>query len=330
MSIQKELSVIVPIFNTERYLSRCMDSLLSQSVAKEILLVDDGSTDRSYEIAKGYCEKNPCIQLLRQKNQGQSVARNRALSMARGEYVFFCDSDDFIDTESLPELYRLCKENDLDMIKTGWRTIFKDHTQLNLPPADVLELGTVLSAEKYFQETIQDWYNVIPWNGLFRRSFLQRNHLLFPEGIQFEDNTFHLKALLSERQARIMQVEMPFYNVWIRSESTTTAIPNPKKVYDQLQNIALMNEFIETAGLPKELLPQAKRAVSSLAFTMTSYYYRVDKKYRKELSSAIPKSVLREGIQYSQTAFQKYKLSAFLYCRPILNLYEYYKLKGQH
>lgn len=322
-----KISAVVPIYNTQKFLSQCLESLLHQSVELEVILINDGSTDCSGEIAQMYEKRYQHIQLLHQENRGQSFARNRGLAAARGEYIFFCDSDDFIEKESLSRLYELCKKNDLDMIKTGWKTVFSNRVQHNVPPT-AIQKDVVMSTKDYFQQSIRSWYNVIPWNGMFRRGFLQRNQLLFPEGIQFEDNTFHLKAMLTEPTARIMQVEFPFYYVRIRDGSTTTERSGTKKVYDQLKNIELMNAFLDSARLSPQMRKDGKRAVSSLVFTLTSYYYRAEKSQRFELSQAIPRSVLKEAIRWPQTTFQKWKIFAFTYVRPALDVYEYYKLKG--
>lgn len=321
------ISIIVPMYNVEEYIDECIQSLLAQSIEKEIILIDDGSTDCTYRIAKSYADNNNCIQLLRQENSGQSVARNKGVSIAHGEYILFCDSDDCIDAECLPKLYQICKENNLDILKAGWKTKSKTGVAVNLPDRGTIRVNTVMSAREYFKESIYNWYNVVPVNGLFKTEFLKKHKIIFPEGIQFEDNMFHLVVSLIDLNARIMQIKFAFYTVHIREESTTTSKPKPKKVYDQLENIKLMNIFIDNCIKENEIKELAKVAVSSLVFTMTSYYYRVDKQYREELSESIPMEVLKEAIMHPQTKFQKYKLIAFAYCRPLLDCYEYFHMR---
>lgn len=321
------ISVIVPMFNAEKYIGNCIDSLLRQSIEKEIILIDDGSDDQTYKIAEKYRRDNDCISLIHQENAGQSSARNAGLRMAKGEYIFFCDADDEIESESLPELYRLCAENDLDILKTGWRTRTQTGDAINCPSEKDIPENMVLSSREYFERSIASWHNVVPWNGFFRRDFLLKNELFFPEGIQFEDNTFHLKALLTDENARVMQSYSTFYIVNVRENSTTTTKPKPKKVYDQLENIRLMNEFADNC-LPDVILRnKAKIAISSLVFTMTSYYYRMDREYRPELSKAIPREVLAEAIAHPQTRFQQAKLFLFAYLRPLLDIYEFFHMR---
>lgn len=320
------ISIVVPMYNVEKYIGECITSLLNQNIEKEIILVDDGSTDRTYAIAEEYASQYECIKLIHQKNAGQSSARNKGVSIAIGKYIFFCDSDDCIDVESLPRLYRVCEENNLDILKTGWKTLEGKKCLLNVPPKNSVRLYTVMTAKELFAETIYNWYNVVPVDGLFKLDFLRENNIVFPEGIQFEDNLYHLMVSLIDVNAKVMQIDDPFYTVHISEESTTTSKPGPKKVYDQLENVRLMNQFIEKKVDDPKLKELAKVAVSSLVFTMTSYYYRVDKKYRKELSKAIPKAVLREAIQHPQTRFQYCKLLVFTYARPLLDVYELYRM----
>lgn len=325
-----QVSIVVPMYNVDKYLEECLQSLLKQKVEKQIILIDDGSSDKTYSIAARYASEHPCISLICQDNSGQSVARNKGLKMATGEYVFFCDSDDYIDDDALKNLYELCKKDDLDYLKTGWKTCFPNGTmQWNLPP-DTLEcLDEMTLSQDLFLNTIKKWYNVIPWNGIYKRSWLIKNELFFPEGIQFEDNTYHLKVSLTDISARCMVIKFPFYNVRIRENSTTSGKVQPKKIYDILQNVKIMNDFIESQLEEEHIKSEAKRAVSSLVFTMTSYYYRMDKDDQMQTNFAITKGILRDAIKHSQTLFQKIKLITFTYCRPLLDVYENFgKING--
>lgn len=321
------ISIIVPMYNVEKYIDECINSLLNQSIEKEIILVDDGSTDRTYEIARRFQEQYPCIQLYHQENAGQSAARNKGVSYATGEYILFCDSDDCIDAECLPHMYQLCQNHNLDILKAGWKTKQGNTESINLPKEGVVPFDEVLTAEEYFRRTIYNWYNVVPVDGLFKLDFLRKNNIVFPEGIQFEDNLYHLMVSLIDLNARVMQINHAFYTVHISEGSTTTSKPGPKKVYDQLENIRLMNQFIENQIQKDNMKSLAKVAVSSLAFTMTSYYYRVDRRYHRELSKAISKEILKEAIMHPQSSFQKYKLIAFTYCRPLLDCYEWLRMR---
>ena len=318
------ISVIVPMYNVEEYIGNCIRQLLKQDIDKEIILIDDGSTDRTLEIAQEFVDRYPNIKLVRQDHSGQSAARNKGLFTARGEYIFFCDSDDYVEEQSLKELYKICKAHDLDILKTGWKTKCDDSVIVNTPPHQFGFTDAVLTTSDMLKKSVSRWYNVIPWNGVYRKSFLSDHNITFPEGIQFEDNTFALHTMIADPNARIMQIDFPFYIVNVRSGSTTTSKPLPKKIYDQLKNIELMNDLIDEYHLQGSTYNAAKKTVSSLTFTMTSYYYRIDKSFRKEVSLVIPHHVLASAIKYPQTLFQKMKLIIFTYSRRLLDCFEDY------
>ena len=112
-----QVSCIVPLYNVEQYLKDCVDSLLQISeIAVEIILVDDGSTDSSLEIAKQYADRYAQIKVIHQPNKGLSEARNRGLEVAKGEYIAFIDSDDWICPDRLVRLYRRAKRDNADLI----------------------------------------------------------------------------------------------------------------------------------------------------------------------------------------------------------------------
>ena len=113
MKEKTKISVIVPVYNGEEFLSQCLDSILAQTLQDiEILCVNDGSTDNSLKILKGYAKKDKRIQIINQKNQGLSASRNNAMKIAKGEYLSFVDADDYINKQFLEELYNSAiKEN---------------------------------------------------------------------------------------------------------------------------------------------------------------------------------------------------------------------------
>lgn len=311
-----KISVIVPMYNVEAYIEDCVESLCSQKVDKEIILVDDGSTDRTYEIALKLRVMHPEIVLMHQENHGQGTARNVALREAKGEYILFCDSDDTIAENSLPLLVDLCDQHELDYIKTGWLTIYPDKQIENRPQG--IPLNTVMTSVEYFNYAIKTWYNVVPFNGIYRRQFLTSNNIWYPENIQFEDNTFALKVYLSEMKARMMQIDNLFYIVRVSTNSTTTAKPKSKKINDQLKNIYLMEEFISRLECSKEIKRKAKIAVSSLTSTMVWYYYRMDLEEREKVY--IPKDILIRAYRNPQEITHAIKLFMFCHCRWLLQL----------
>ena len=122
----KKISLIVPVYNVEDFVARCLNSLLEQNMSYEdyeIIIVNDGSTDSSLEIIQPYLEKYPNCKLINKPNGGLSSARNAGLNVALGEYIWFVDSDDFIMPNLLDDLYKECSSNDLDVLWMEWRRV---------------------------------------------------------------------------------------------------------------------------------------------------------------------------------------------------------------
>src|SRR5574344_2773158 len=115
--MQKKVSLIIPVFNSEKYLDECLESAIGQTLTDiEIICVDDGSTDCSAEILHEYSKKDNRIKVLRQENLGQSTARNKGLKFASGEYIAFLDSDDFMKSDMLEKLYDKAKVENSDIV----------------------------------------------------------------------------------------------------------------------------------------------------------------------------------------------------------------------
>lgn len=315
-----EVSVIIPAYNVEKYLAECINSVLSQKTLCEIIIVDDGSTDNTLAIASSFAEKYSFIKVFSQENSGQSTARNKGLKHAGGEYVLFLDSDDYLAENVLSEAYICCKKNDLDFIKYAWVTFDDENKEKNFVTlSKIPSLNQVVTAREYFCQTVSVGYNNVPWNGLIKRSFLLENDLFFYEGVQYEDNLFSLQLALFNLEARAMQSEKVFVFNRLHSGTTTSSKPKLKKITDVLTNVEQMNKFI--SSLPQDLIPTAKKTVSSLVFAMTGIYFRLSKKDRKSADKLIPKKVLQEAVDFPYDSFQRKKVFAFLHFRPLLRMY---------
>lgn len=192
-----KISVIVPIYNVEKYIEECLDSLLEQNLSEkeyEIICIDDGSTDRSGRIAEEYEKKYEQIKVIRQKNGGLSKARNQGLKAARGEYICFVDSDDYLEAGVLDSLYAIAVKYDLDKLMYGYRQ-FEDgkerscseHEKRNIKEEDVFFFPDAQRMDTC--KLVPDWKVV--WNYLIKRSIVKQYDLQFVEGVIFEDEEFN-------------------------------------------------------------------------------------------------------------------------------------------
>lgn len=173
------ISVLIPVYEVEEYLDRCVQSVLAQTYENfEVVMVDDGSKDRSAEIASRYAEEYENIRLVRSEHAGVSHARNLLLENAKGEYVFFLDSDDFIDPETLQMLYDLAVKYDADITQGKmFRTQTDGYTANKLENPDIY---IITSFAKMVEAWHQNIVQTMVMSKLYNRKVLE--HIVFPSG----------------------------------------------------------------------------------------------------------------------------------------------------
>ncbi len=177
------ISIIIPVYNTEKYIAECLDSVLSQSITGvvaqlsiEIIIVNDGSPDNSVAIIDEYRKKHSNIILVNQRNAGQSVARNNAIEIARGEYIFFLDSDDLLPPGALSTLYKLA-------IETGSEVIISHSKAFNSRRSWYVEDHAEVASSSFrkvkFSHRSILMKTPAPWGKLYKRSLLLKNIYVF-------------------------------------------------------------------------------------------------------------------------------------------------------
>lgn len=215
--MKPKLSLVVPVYNVAPFLAQCLDSLLGQTVrVDEIVVVDDGSTDGCAEILDGYAASHPQIRLIRQANGGLSVARNAGLEQARGEYVAFVDSDDFVAPEMYERLLAMAERDRLDMaLANAWYhfdgreadyPIYRDAEPMQAQPG--AEWLRRRLAKKHFLHMV--------WLHLYRRSFIEELGLRFDPGFIHEDVVWTTRALLAARRVSYDPAPLYYYRIRIR------------------------------------------------------------------------------------------------------------------
>ena len=210
------LSVIVPVYNVENYLNRCVDSILTQTFSDfEVILVNDGSKDNSGTLCDQYAREDPRVRVLHKANGGLSDARNAGIDAARGGYLCFIDSDDYIEPEMLEELYRLAKSHEADVSVCG---ICDCYESGRYPQSDS-DREYVLSGVEALQYTLAG--RELPGSvctKLIRRELCE--HHRFLKGRTYEDAFYTPELLLQAR--KVAATTKSLYNYWHREDSITT------------------------------------------------------------------------------------------------------------
>ena len=227
--VQARISVIIPVYNVEQYLRRCVDSVLNQTMPDlEVILVDDGSPDQSPAICDQYAEEDGRVKVIHKPNGGLASARNAGLRRAKGEYVFFLDSDDWLEPDGMELLYQTAEEYHVDFvryraIRTGWPGLAENAPCMVEP---VRELSAGLYDRKRIRDEIFPRLLATPqltmgaivgaWGSLYRHAFLKENELFFSEEVKFsEDQIFSARVVLASN--RFCFIDTPcvyhyFYN----------------------------------------------------------------------------------------------------------------------
>lgn len=237
-----KLSIIIPAFNLEDYIERCLESILEQAfVDFEIIIVNDGSSDKTLDICKLFANRDNRINIFTQENSGVSVARNVGLKVARGEWVCFVDGDDWIAPDSFGKIFA---NDSLDCDIAIARCFVNDGTNVAMekyrfPPSLGIDVygGLQTAVElNYFRGSI--------WGVFYKRDFIMKNNIFFPLNIRNgEDTIFFSLSTIYAQRVRFLEVE--YYYVFEREGSASRSW-NFERVINLVKNIRFINLYIDT------------------------------------------------------------------------------------
>ena len=192
-----KISIIVPVYNVERYLRQCIDSILAQTYKDfELLLIDDGSPDNSGTICDEYAKKDPRIRVFHKPNGGVSTARNLGIDNARGEYISFIDADDYVEPNFLEEMLNAMNRYNADLVCCGtWESVKPDGRYACIMKTDKDKKFT--RNEMLIEVLAPDSCGGAPFNKLYKASIIKSNQIKFPEDMKYwEDSSFAIKYTL--------------------------------------------------------------------------------------------------------------------------------------
>ena len=315
-----QLSIIIPVYQVEKYVRPCLESVFNQGLDDEdfeVIIVNDGTKDRSMEVIQDIIDQHKNITVINQENQGLSMARNNGMAIAKGEYILMPDSDDLLIADGLKPLLEIATKTKVDLVIADFTRMNDDEIGNSPMPKNHLSLqikemsGHKLYIDEFSHATCSIWHT------LFRKDFIRKNNVTFIPGIYFEDIPFTTECYLkAEKCLRAYWM----LNVYRIRESSITDVKsfNMKQAKDFTTSIAKTWELRKMEGLSSLMEEQIKK---KLYVTYSSLLFRI--LYKTEKSSDQLKMIkhLKENTSdliYSDTYIQRignwlYKLSPRLY-----------------
>lgn len=265
-----KVSVIVPVYNVEKVIDRCLNSLINQTLNDiEIIVVNDGTPDNSQKIIDEYVKKNQKVKSFVKENGGLSDARNYGLDKATGEYIMFVDSDDYIDLFACEKLYNEAKKSNVDILVGNYYDVKKDSIIPNVCRCTDRVLNGVDFIKEYFS---QKNVSLMSWLLFCKRSFLIKNKLKFLKGVFHEDEEFTPRAMLKAN--RIKFFDYCFYYYVYNNNSITKKKDKSKNISDIYKisdNLEKLYSLIDDKKA-KSLLNDRLVYIRLLAFGMQNEY----------------------------------------------------------
>lgn len=291
-----KLTIVIPVYNVEDYLSKCIDSCLNQNVSfedYEVLIINDGSTDKSAQIAQDYASTYPNISFIDQENNGLSYTRNKGIQLAKGEYVWFVDSDDWIEKNIFQELLQeTSKHPDIIAIPLKFQGLRND-------AYDLLDFKKITGRE--FLKA--DKFPMGAQFYVFNREFLLKNNIKFVGGIYHEDCLFTPEALY--KATEIIRFPRIAYYYYLRNNGSITSTPSLKRANDCI----FITQQLFLTGDQNETL---RNTFYDLGMQSLNAGIRIISKYFPEKISEIKSNLKRLKNHFKINRFNKrnYKIEA--------------------
>ena len=229
-----DISIIVPVYNAEKYLDKCIASLVNQTKQElEIVLINDGSTDNSEKIIKKY--KDTRIKYFKNKNQGIGKTRNFGIEKANGKYIMFVDSDDYIELDTCHLLFEKAEKEKLDLVICDFYREFDDGTKIE-EKLQRFETTTLKETPKLI-----NIINMSPWNKIYKAEMIKHNKIYFPEKLKYEDTPFVFLAI--DNAKKIGKINKCLNHYMIHDNSETTV--RDKRVFDILEIIKIVRAYFK-------------------------------------------------------------------------------------
>lgn len=261
------LSVIIPVYNTEKFLAKAIESVLNQTYRDlEVIIINDGSTDGSGEICDRYAQRDNRVYVIHKKNEGQGVARNLGISCAKGEYITFLDSDDYIDIDAYKNVIEASIKNDIDInrfVYNQFSTETKHEDVLNYEFPEIYNDEVVIrqAALCLFSKPIDKHAKDLNWGGsaccaIYRRNLLIDNNIKFPQNSKFVCEDFIFNFYCLQYANRVGVSKTPYYHYRLNFASTTHK-PNLNMVDKCVDTCRLLEDEFRRFGYNEDAIDYA-------------------------------------------------------------------------
>ncbi len=331
------ISVIVPVYNVENYLAKCLDSILCQTFSNiEIICVNDGSTDSSRKILEEYKNKDSRIKIVDKKNGGLSSARNAGMKVATGEFYSFIDSDDWIDITMLEKLYNNMLEHESDIAICAVHQFDETNQKID----DSNPYYTLEYFDKTFDNRAFSYVNTKPfimdvcvmaWNKLYRRSLIEKCQAEFPDGLIFEDGPFFFTIFFKTQKVSIVRDFLYYYRINRKNSIIQKAgkkflnvIDVAEIMYNKIKDIPDFEDFKYTFFRKK-----VEDFIYRFEHLNPKYKTAFAKKLAKDSSlvdeTLFPPNMVRGKFRYNYFLFKNLKTGNILYYE-----FQKYKIKSMY
>lgn len=288
-----KISVIVPVYNTQKYLNECLNSLINQTFQDiEIICINDGSTDDSLEVLNEFSKKDNRIKIVTQKNSGLSASRNHGIELSKGEYIYFIDSDDYIELNTLKELYDISIENSCDLIIFKLINFYDDNYEKFTSTYYEMNFLEHFRNKLFNYKEVGDKFCDVAVSApgkFFKKELIA--DLRFPEGLIFEDNLFFAKAIIKTKN--IYFYDKHLYNRRIRKNSITQ-----KFDIKYADVIIILNEIIELTKKSNLYEMYGRKLLEKKMGRIFVRFSEVSDEYKEEFFNLIKKDFENHKVEY--------------------------------
>ena len=237
----EKISIIVPVYNSEKYLNKCINNLIKQTLTDiEIIIINDGSVDNSDKIIRSYKDKR--IKYLNKKNEGIAVTRNKGIKKATGKYITFVDSDDYIDITFCEKMFNKAEKEKCDIV-------ICDYYNINNHSKNIIKLNSFKNSNLKNNPEMINLINLGPCNKIYSSRLLKENKIIFPENIKYEDVPFVCECLIKAKNIGKIDEPLSYFNIHEGSQTTI----RDEKIFDIFKVADLIKSILNN-NVPKPII----------------------------------------------------------------------------